>query len=310
MEWNDLHAVLAVVENAGLKGGARALGVHPTTLSRRIRHIEAQQSVTLFERYRHGVALTAAGADAVEIAREMRGLADALSARLQGRDRRLSGTIRVTSFDSLLRAWMRDFATFRERYPDIQLDLSSGLAMANLTKREADVAVRIASHVPEHLIGSRLCTVAHAVYGSEALIAHVGQEASRGDFPWIAYDLAVFRGVDGFLAARHPNAQIAMRVPRIDLLMAAIEDGVGIGILNCHAGDANPRLRRIGPADAGVSHLWVLTHPLSRGAARLSAFREFVRMLVTRDRDLFAGERPRPTRVADGPANGEPATPS
>ncbi len=165
--------------------------------------------------------------------------------------------------------------------------------MANLTQREADVAVRIAGKAPGHLIGSRLCDVAHAVYVSDALLAAYGPEATREDFPWIAYDLAVFRGIDGFLAARHPGARIVMRVPRIDLLVAAIQDGVGIGILNCHVGDSHPGLRRLGPADAGRTHLWVLTHAELRGTARISAFVRFVRGVVAQERDLFEGQRPR-----------------
>lgn len=292
MKWNELHTVLAVAEH-GLQGGALALGVHATTVSRRIRDIEQQQKVTLFERYRHGVVLTDAGAEAVEVAREMRTLATELRARLQGRDTTLSGTVRLASVDSILRLWMPHFRGFRERYPDIELEVSSGLAMANLTQREADVAVRIAWEAPGHLVGSRACDVAHGVYVSRELADRMGPEADRGDYPWIAYDLAVFRGVDSFLSARHPEARIVMRVPRIDLLQAAIEAGIGIGILNCHAGDSNPALMRLGPADAGVSRLWILTHAELRGAARVAATMRFLREIVAQERDLFEGERPR-----------------
>jgi len=293
MQWEDLQTILAVAENGGLKAGAKALGIHATTMSRRIKEIEGAQRVRLFERFRHGVVLTDAGAEAVEVAREVRRLVNDLSGRLEGRDTQMSGTIRLTSVDSILRLWMPHFAELRRRYPDILLELSSSLGMANLTQREADVAVRIADKVPGHLIGWKLCDVAHAVYASEALLEAAGPDAGRGDLPWIGYDLAVFRGIDMFLSARYPQAKIVMRVPRIDLLVAAIQDGVGVGILNCHVGDSHPGLRRVGPADAGVSHLWLLTHPELRGAARISAFLKFVREVVASERDLFEGRRPR-----------------
>lgn len=289
MQWSDLETVLAVVEHGGLKGGAAALGVHATTVSRRLREIEEGVGTRLFEQYRHGVVLTEAGAEAIDAAKQVRGVVDGLSARLAGRDATLSGTVRVASLDSIFRRWMPRFAEFQQRYPDIQLELSSGMDMANLTQREADVALRIAGSAPEHLIGSRLCDVAHGVYGSVELLDAVGEHASREALPWVAYDLAVFRGVDSFLAARYPEAKVVMRVPRIDMLVAALEGGVGIGILNCHAGDANPKLRRLGPADAGRSHLWLLTHPHLRGAARISAFMRFVREIVAEERGLFEG---------------------
>ncbi|MCO4747370.1 MAG: LysR family transcriptional regulator [Proteobacteria bacterium] len=292
MDWNDLRTLLAVADGGGIQGGADALGIHSTTVSRRIRDIEAEQRVRIFERYRHGVVLTDAGQEAIEVAREVRSLVDGLAARLHGRDTQLSGTVRLTSIDSILARWMPHFAEFQQRYPDIQLELSSGMNLANLTKREADVAVRIAGQAPEHLIGSKVCGVAHGVYASKAMLEAYGPDSGRGDFPWIAYDLSVFRGIDGFLEARHPEARIVMRVPRIDLLLGAIEDGVGIGILNCHAGDSNPKLRRLGPADAGMSQLWILTHPELRGTTRISTFMQFVRGVVADERDLWEGRRP------------------
>lgn len=292
MRWGELETILEVVENDGLQGAAKALGVHSTTISRRVREIEARAQTRLFERYRHGVALTEAGAEAVEAARRVRVVVDGLSARLSGRDTELSGTVRLATLDSIFRSWMPHFARFRERYPDIVVELNSGMDMANLTQREADVALRIAGSAPEHLVGAKLCDVAHGVYASTSILEQYGEDASRGDFPWVAYDLSVFRGIDAFLAARHPRAKIVMRVPRIDLLVAAIEGGIGIGVLKCHAGDANPKLRRLGPADAGTSHLWLLTHPHLRGAARISAFMRFAREIVASERDLFEGRRP------------------
>ena len=292
MDWSDLQTVLAVVEHEGLQGASRALGVHPTTVSRRLRELEASQGAALFERYRHGVVLTDAGADAVEVSRQIRELANGLEARLEGRDTRLSGSIRLTSVDTILQLWMPRFAAFQQRYPDIDLEVSSAMAMVNLTQREADVAVRIASEAPGHLVGSKVCDVAHGVYVSHDLYASFGPNAKREDYPWVGYDLAVFRGIDGFLAARHPSARIVLRVPRIGLVKAAIEGGVGIGILNCHAGDSSPMLRRLGPPDAGVSHLWVLTHPELRGAARISAMLSYLREIAREDLDLFEGQRP------------------
>lgn len=293
MDWEDLRLVLAVAEHGGLLGGAKALGIHPTTVSRRMKQLEAGQRVQLFEKYRHGVVLTPAGADAVEVARQVQRLTHELSARLEGRDAQLSGPVRLTSVDSLLRHWMPDFAEFQRRYPDIELELSSGLSMANLTEREADVAVRIAPAAPEHLIGTRLCEVEHAIYASESLLEHLGPDLPLERYPWIAYDLAVFRGIDSYLAANLPKARVVMRVPRIDMLMTALEAGVGVGILQCIAGDLNPRLRRIAPFTAGRSHLWVLTHPQLRGAARIRTFMAFLRELIARDRDAFEGRRAR-----------------
>jgi len=298
VDWDDLRCVKALVDGDGLQGGAKRLGVHPTTLARRIRNLEATQRVQLFERFRHKVVLTEAGADALEVARQLDAQVHDLSARWEGRDTDVSGTIRLASVDWLLRDWMPDFARFLTLHPDVQLELSSGIAMANLTQREADVAIRIAGEAPGHLIGNKVCDVAHGVYVSRDLFDAKGGSLDRAAYPWVSYDLSVFRGVDAFLAARVPSAQVVMRVPRIDVLLGALEGGVGAGILNCHAGDGHPHLVRLGPADAGVSHLWLLTHPHLRGAGRIVAFLRFLREVVARDRDLFEGARPQGSPAA------------
>ena len=290
MDWNDLQFVLAVAERGGILGGAERLNVHATTVSRRIRQFQKALGVELFEKFRHGVVLTEAGADLVEVARQIHGLTSELHARLEGRDAKLSGVVRLTAVDTLHRHWMKDFAAFQRRYPEIQLELSSGLAMANMTQREADVAVRIAERVPEHLIGARLCPVAHALYASHELLERHGADAPLEALPWVSYDLSVFRGVDTYLAAAYPAARVVLRVPRIDLLAAALEDGVGVGVLQCIAGDTNPRLRRVAPFPDGAHHVWVLTHPQLRGSARVTAVMKLLRRLITRDRALFAGE--------------------
>jgi DNA-binding transcriptional LysR family regulator len=290
MEWNDLRLVLAVAENGGILGGAKALSVHPTTVSRRLKSIEAGHRARLFDKFKHGVALTEAGADVVETARRMRALTHELDARLDGRDTTLRGVIRFTAVGTLLRRWMPDFAAFQARYPQIELELTPGLNMANLTHREADVAARIAESAPDHLIGVRLCPVAHAVYASADLIERMGADTPLDQWPWVAYDLAVFRGVDAYLAAFHPGARVVMRVPEIDLLAQALIGGVGVGVLQCAVGDARPELRRVGGFQPGGSHaLWVLTHPHLRGTARISAFMAFLRGLVQRDQAWFEG---------------------
>ncbi len=80
-----------------------------------------------------------------------------------------------------------------------------------------------------------MARVEHAIYGSPALLGRFWADTPLGELPWVAYDLAVFRGIDTYLARAWPRARVAMRVRRIDLLMSALESGVGVGVLQCVA---------------------------------------------------------------------------
>ncbi|MBX2797578.1 MAG: LysR family transcriptional regulator [Myxococcales bacterium] len=292
MSWDDLRIVLAVAEAGGLKAAAAELGVNATTVSRRIRRFERALGVKLFDRLTHGVVLSDAGAEAVSVARTMRDLTADLDARLGGRDARLEGTIRVTSIEPLLKRWLPDLRAFRERYPGIVLELDSAASLANLTHREADVAVRVAVQVPEHLVGKRCAEVHHAVYASEELVQRLGEDAPLVAFPWVGYDLRVYHLVDQFIARNAPGARIGLRVGGIQALVDAVAGGHGASVMQCLAGDAHPKLRRIGNPPFGGSYLWVLTHPELRGSARISTFMRFVRGLIERDLDLIEGRAP------------------
>lgn len=184
---------------------------------------------------------------------------------------------------------MPDFARFQRRHPGIELELTSGLAMANLTQREADVAIRIAPSAPEHLVGASVAEVGHAVYANEALLDRLGCDRPLGEYPWVSYDLAVFRGVDDWLSREVPGAQVVMRAPRIGLLADALRAGVGIGVLQCIVGDTSAGLRRLLDLPSGGTKLWLLTHPQLRGAAKVTALLRFLREVVARDRALLEG---------------------
>lgn len=290
--WDDLRFILAVARHGTIADGAKALRVNATTVSRRLRAMEDQAGTALFEKLKHGAVLTAAGEEMVAVAEAVEKMTDTLDARIRGLDAKLEGTIRVTSTDILLGLWMPDIAAFSTRYEGVQLELSSGYSTANLTRREADIAVRMSAHAPEHLLGRRHAELFFAVYGAPELIERIGADAPYADFPWLAWDLSVGRATDNYLRDHVPGARIVMRVDRMAPMHAALEAGLGITILPCVTGDTNPALRRVGPYFEGGMYLWVLTHPELRGSARVRAFMAHVRELAARDLDLLEGRRP------------------
>lgn len=290
--WDDLRFILAVSRHGTISDAASALTVNATTVSRRLRAMEAEAGTALFEKLKHGAVLTAAGEQMVVVAEAVEQLTNALDARVLGLDAKLEGTIRATSTDILLERWMPDFATFQLKYEGIQLELTSGYATVNLTRREADVAIRTAPRAPEHLLGRKYAEVFYAVYGAPSLVDQIGVDASYAAYPWLAWDLSVGRATDNYLESNAPGARIVMRVDRMAPMTAALEAGLGITILPCMAGDTNPRLCRVGDYFEGGTYLWVLTHPELRGSARIRTFTRYVRELVARDVDLIEGRTP------------------
>jgi DNA-binding transcriptional LysR family regulator len=284
MTWDDLRYILAVARHGTIGLGAEALRVNATTMSRRLRALEADAGTALFVKLKHGAVLTAAGHEMVDVAREVEKLTNELDARITGLDAKLEGRLRVTTTETLIAHWLPDFGEFHRRYPDIELELTSTPSLLNLTQREADVAVRLGQQAPEHLIGSKYAQVALAIYGSVELVARVGASAPYSAFPWCG-----FTGSNAFVEQHAPGASVVLRLDTMASMVDAVDAGLGLALIPCVKGDATAHLRRVGEFMVPGLHLWVLTHPELRGTARIQAFMGFMRSLIARDRDLLEG---------------------
>lgn len=160
----------------------------------------------------------------------------------------------------------------RRQQPDIVVETGTTNAFLSLSRREADIALRPAAP-PAPLVGRRLCPIATAIYAPAAL-----GPVDPGDLA--AHDWVL---PDDSLSA----------------LPAAIwaAEGVGLAILPCYVGDAEPRLARIGaPVAELASELWLLVHPDLRRVARIRAVLDGLSALIVPLRPVFAGVRPAPGR--------------
>jgi DNA-binding transcriptional LysR family regulator len=163
MNWDDLRLVLAVVREGTLSGAARDLRVTHSTVFRRLGAIEGRLGVRLFERFRDGYSATPAGEAAAALATRFADDFVALERRLSGQDLRPSGTVRIATTDTISAMLMRHVPALRAAHPEISLEVTVSNAVANLTRREADVAIRPTPEPPETLVGRRIADIAHAV---------------------------------------------------------------------------------------------------------------------------------------------------
>jgi DNA-binding transcriptional LysR family regulator len=292
MNWEDFRYMLSVARTGTLSEAAQELRVSVSTVSRRITVLEDDVGTALFEKKTRGAVLTTAGEEMLAVAEAMQSLTHDLDARIHGLDTRLEGEIRATSLYSLWKLWAKDLRDFQRHFQAIELQLMSGFSVANMTEREADVAVRVAKTAPEHLIGRRHAEVAYAIYGTPDLVNEYGEKTPYSDYPWISWDFSVARGVDIWLAENAPGAKIAARAERMPVMVECAKAGWGLTMLPCFTGDVIPELRRVGPYLELSGWIWVLSHPAMRGSARIRKFVGFMTELLARDRDLIEGRRP------------------
>ena len=141
LDWSDLRYALAIGNAGSLAGAARQLGVNHTTVLRRLDALERHLNARLFERLRSGYQPTEAGTAVLEQARRMGDRADEIERLVLGRDRELTGLLRVTTaFVVMEHLLPKPLAAFARAYPQIEVEVVENAFLVDLSRRHADQA--------------------------------------------------------------------------------------------------------------------------------------------------------------------------
>lgn len=286
----DLRLVAAIGAGGSLSSAARHLGVDHSTAFRRLNQIEMRSGARLFERGRDGYAPTAAGEEAIAVAVRVLGELNDLDRKLAGRDLRPSGTVRITTTDTLAELLLPMMPEFRRAHPGIIVELVLSNAFFTLARRDADIAIRPSEDAPDYLVARSLAKIVFAPYASRDYMASRAG-SSLASLDWLAPDdtLAHIRAAR-WLSSTIPDDRIIFRTSALTALAAAARAGLGAAPLPCFLGDPDASLMRLSePIQEPGGTLWLLTHPDLRRATRIRACIDFFAPRLRAMRDLFEG---------------------
>jgi DNA-binding transcriptional LysR family regulator len=293
LSWDDFRYVKAIADTRSLGGAALELAVNHSTVFRRLAQVEKQLGSRLFERSRGGYALTPCGEEMVRLAERMGEDIVTFERQVTGHDLRPSGELRVTTNDTALVHLMTDvFADFRRAYPEISLDVVVANQALNLSKRDADVAIRATDRPPETLIGRRVAGLAWAVFAASGKAPEKFDPGSDGRaVDWIGFgdNLANLKAAK-WLKEHAAPGRIVYRINTVLGLAEATAAGIGYGILPCFIGASTPGITRLtAPLDEIADALWLLTHADLRQTARVRAFMDFAGNDIAKRRKQLEG---------------------
>ena len=298
LNWDDLKYFLAVARSGTLRGGADRIRVNHTTLTRRLSVMEERVGSRLFDRSKQGLVLTQLGEDLMPHAERVEAEMTAASRVIVGRDAQPTGTVYITLPHGLaMTSLMDDFAEFADAYPEITLNMNFTNDIRDLTRREADVSLRVASEVTDDVVGRKLVQMSQAAYctrkyaekitdnkgeGLQLIGWHEPEEASTAK--WVK---------DSYF----PKATLKHRVSELVPLIALAASGLGMAYLACNLGDRHPNLIRA-PFQKPMPYrsIWLLLHRDLRSTARVRLFVDFLAARVKSKRNEFwvAGTAPPP----------------
>jgi DNA-binding transcriptional LysR family regulator len=286
LAWDDLRIFLAVHRARSHAGAARALQTAATTVGRRLAAMEAEVGARLFTRTPEGLAPSAAARRLLPHAERVEVEVLEAERALAGADARVTGTVRVTSGDGFATLVLAPaLPAFLEKHPGLTLEIRADVRSLDLTRGEADIAIRLYRPRERSLVARRLGLEHTALFAAPAYLARRGTPRTARDLArhdLILYDehLDDMRS-QAWLLRVAAGARIAVRANSTAVMHAACAAGAGIALRALPEVGRDPRFAPVLPAlRPAPFEVWAVTHPDLRSAARVAAVLRWLEALV------------------------------
>lgn len=264
-EWDDLRIFLAILRGRSVRAAAKLMGVSHSTVSRRLQAMESQLGVKLFVRHPEGFVLTEVGETMVERAERVESEILSMEREIFGRDATLSGPIRISMPPLIAQHLIMPFITeFSALYPDIEIEIVATYDIANLTRRNADIAIRFQAEPEGHLISHRLPDFANAVYATPDYIAEHSFTGQEPTGRWINWERENSRDTLTQWQRNSPysSCKVQHSVSDPSSQLQAVKAELGFAYLFCFMAEQDPTLARLpGETEVKLIPAWILTHP-------------------------------------------------
>ena len=279
-DWNDARFFLAIARGRSLSAAGRLLKVQQSTVGRRLAALEEALDARLFERTPDGYLLTRAGETLLARAERIEDEALSAERELSGREGQIAGSVRVTSPQAFGNALVVPLlARLQARHPEIVVELVADNANLSLTKREADVALRLGRPPQPLLVVRKLGAVANGLYAARSYLARRGRPRGHdlAGHDFIGFDETYLqKQLIGWLGQRARGGRCTLRTNSSHGILAAVQAGMGVGPLPCWMGDAAEGVDRVLPAEQYAQDLWLVLHRDLRHVARVRVVCEFL----------------------------------
>lgn len=269
---SELAVLLALVRAGNLAGAGQLAGLDGSTVFRTVQRAEKALGQRLFERSRSGYRPTELGSRLAQHAERIEAELEAARAEARLESGAVSGVVRIATTDTLLKGLLLPvLGPLHAAHPGLRLEITARNELANLTQREADIALRTTARPPPHVVGRELGTVRNAVYAAR-LPGRRARPLDLATAPWIGVDEAM---------PEHPSVRWRKKQwPRVEPLLCfnsvqavfdAVAAGLGVGLVPAFLARGRDDVVQVGePVPEADVQLWLLTHPESRHLRRIA----------------------------------------
>lgn len=230
--WDDVRLFLALHRERTLAGAGARLGVDASTMSRRLVALEEALGGRLFDRTRDGLVPTYAAEQLVAPAEEMEAAHLRFAREAASVEVAVEGVVRLSVPPGVADVFVAPaLVRLRERHPGIRVELDASIRVLDLTRREADLAIRTIRPQSGDLVMTKLLASRWLAMTSPAYAAELGSVRAWDDARWIAWgqELAGI-GPARWLSA-HVKTDPVLRTSHFATQIGAAEAGLGVALV-------------------------------------------------------------------------------
>ena len=274
-DWEDIRHFVTLAREGTLSAAARTLGVDHATVARRVAALEASTGLKLVDRRARATLLTEDGRRVAAVAAPMEEAAFALSRTAQAAKPGVDGEVTISAPPNFASAVIApQLVRLRQQHPGIRIKLMGEKRRASLSRREADVALRLSRPVETGLFMRKIGSFGFSLYGAPAYLNKTPPHA----FAFIGYDASMAESPqEVWLRAVIGEREVVLRTNDLETQIAAARSGLGIAALPHYLGEGDPRLQRHDVPGRPVSRdVWLLVHRDLRQVPPVRAVMEFL----------------------------------
>ena len=283
--WDDVRVFLALLQARSLSGAGELLGVNASTVSRRLDALEAALTAHLFDRTPDGVLPTVEAEVLGPHAEAMERAANGFTLAAQGREITPEGEVRLTAPPGIVQYFLAPaLPDLLLKHPRLRLHIDATVTYADLTRREADLALRMSRPVAGDLVVKLLGKLGGGVFGSTSYAVEIGILRRLDHARWITWGDDLAHLFPARLLAEHvPVEQLVLRTSHMGAQFTAAHAGVGLMLADPQSArraglvevPLAPALREALPPLTG-GELWLVVHRALREVPRIAAVWSFI----------------------------------
>ncbi|WP_322401639.1 LysR family transcriptional regulator [Massilia luteola] len=285
LDWDDIRYFVELARQGKLSATARVLRVEHSTVARRIGMLETRLGVRLFDRLPKHWVLTAEGEELLAQARRVEDEALAF-ARAGAGASTLRGVVRLSAppvFSSVF--LVPRLGALRARWPAIALEIIGEVREADLYRREADLALRMARPSQAGLAARPLAQTGYGLYAASGWFERPAEEWEFIGHGEAMKETPQQKWLAKFVAGR----PYAFWTNDAAAMLAACRAGLGVAVLPHFLGRGDPMLALHPDYGQVLSRpLWLAVHPDVRRSPRVTLMAELLAALLQEHAALLA----------------------